>query len=144
MRLSGENAHKYHSRIRSRPVSGRRRRVLSLSIAAPLILLAASAVAGERRVFDLRVEGRAVVGGEGGVIRVEDDDQVELRWTTDERVELHLHGYNITLEVRPGETATMSFEAFATGRYPITSHGFGEGERSHSHGALIHLEVHPR
>ena len=95
-------------------------------------------------MFDLRVEGRAVVGGEGGVIRVQDDDQVELRWTTDERVELHLHGYNIELVVRPGETATMSFEAFATGRYPITSHGFGDGERSHSHGALIYLEVHPR
>lgn len=119
------------------------RRWLSLAVALALPLCAGALAAEEPKTFDLRIENRAVVGSED-TIRVQDDDQVELRWTTDERVELHLHGYNISLDVRPGETATMSFEAFATGRYPITSHGFGNGERSHSKGALIYLEVHPR
>lgn len=119
------------------------RRWLSLVAALALVLCAGALAAEEPRTFDLRIASRAVVGNEE-TIRVLDDDQVELRWTTDERVELHLHGYNISLDVRPGETATMSFKAFATGHYPITSHGFGNGKRSHSKGALIYLEVYPR
>ncbi len=142
--LSGRSSQRYSFQIRSRLTGQAYCRLPSLILAAPLILFATILWADEPKVFELRVENRAVVGGDGGAIRVKDNDQVELRWTTDERVELHLHGYNIELEVRPGETATMSFEAFATGRYPITSHGFGEDGEGHSHGDLIYLEVHPR
>ena len=75
-------------------------------------------------------------------IRATEGDEVELLCSSDERVELHLHGYDLKLEVRPGEPAKMVVKAHATGRFPITSHGWGDG--GHGHHALTHLEVYPR
>jgi FtsP/CotA-like multicopper oxidase with cupredoxin domain len=76
------------------------------------------------------------------VIRVTMGDRVTLSWTSDEAGSLHLHGYDIEFEVGPGRTETMTFLASATGRFPITSHGFG-GEEGHGHKALLYLEVYP-
>ncbi|HEX9585364.1 MAG TPA: hypothetical protein VGB36_12755 [Gammaproteobacteria bacterium] len=42
-------------------------------------------------------------------------------------MELHLHGYDLEIHVRPDEPAAMVIKATATGRFPITSHGWGEG-----------------
>ncbi|MEE9544850.1 MAG: hypothetical protein V3V55_04535 [Rhodospirillales bacterium] len=71
-------------------------------------------------------------------IRVTEGDRVKLRWTADEAVELHLHGYDIELHVTPGAPGTMTFEAHATGRFPVSVHGTG------GHGNVVYLEVHPR
>ena len=78
-------------------------------------------------------------------LRVTQGDQVELKWQTDEKVKLHLHGYDIEQTAVPGKTLTMKFKAKATGRFPVTSHGFG-GQKGHSHGhaALFYIEVHPK
>ena len=73
-------------------------------------------------------------------IRVAEGDRVELRWTADEAVELHLHGYDIELHVTPDEPGTMTFEAHTAGRFPVGSHGTG----GHGHGNVVYLEVHPR
>jgi len=102
---------------------------------------AAVAQDGPRQVIEARIEKRKVVAPTGA-IRVTEGDVVELRWTSDEAVELHLHGYDVELQVRPGEPATMVIEAHATGRFPITSHGWGAG--GHGHDALTYLEVYPR
>ena len=96
---------------------------------------------GSRRLVDVRIEGRRVVAPKDA-IRVLEDEVIELRWLSDEAVKLHLHGYDQELQLRPGEIATMSITAHATGRFPITSHGWGS--RGHGHDALTHLEVHPR
>jgi copper(I)-binding protein len=101
---------------------------------------AAVAQKAPQRVIEVRIENRKVVAPREA-IRVTEGDLIELRWTSDEFVELHLHGYDLELHVRPGEPASMSIEAYATGRFPITSHGWGEG--GHSHDALTYLEVHP-
>ena len=79
------------------------------------------------------------------VLRVKQGDQVELKWQTDEKVDLHLHGYDIEKTATPGKPVIMKFTAKATGRFPVTSHGFG-GAKGHSHGsgALFYLEVHPK
>ena len=100
-----------------------------------------SAVGQERarKVIDVRIESRHVVTP-NGAIRVVEGDAVELRWASDEAVELHLHGYDRKIRLRPGIPAAMSISAHATGRFPITSHGWGE----HGHTALTFLEVHPR
>ena len=107
---------------------------------APLIQ-AGLAQAGSVRVIELRIEARAVVAPKGA-IRIVEGDVVELRWVSDRAVRLHLHGYDIELRLRPGEPATMSITAYATGRFPITSHGWGE--RGRGHDALTYLEVYPR
>jgi len=70
-------------------------------------------------------------------LRVDEGERVVINWTTDEAVEVHLHGYDIELQLAPGTTGAMDFVAKATGRYPINAHGFG-------HRALAYLEVQPK
>ena len=76
-------------------------------------------------------------------IRVTQGESVELVWESDETAELHLHGYDISFEVSPEAPAIVTFQAHATGRFPITSHGFG-GRKGHGHETLIYIEVYPR
>lgn len=78
-------------------------------------------------------------------IRVTQGESIELVWTSDEAAELHLHGYDISFEVSPQAPAVVTFKAHATGRFPITSHGFGaEKGQGHGHEALLYLEVYPQ
>jgi protein SCO1/2 len=95
----------------------------------------------EQRVFDIKIEGRKVVGGVK-TIRVKRGEQVSLRWTADETVTVHLHGYDIEKTVKPREMAVMSFRAHATGRFPVETHGFGDKKGKHI--VLLYLEVVPR
>jgi len=95
------------------------------------------------RTIAVSIEKRKVVGDR--TIRVKQGDQVQLQWTTDEKVELHLHGIDKQVEVLPGKTGKMSFTAKATGRFPVTSHGFGKkAGHHHGHAALMYIEVHPK
>jgi len=89
--------------------------------------------------ISVEIKKRKIVGAR--TIRVKQGDQVNLQWKTDEKAELHLHGYNIETNVAPGKPASMNFTAKATGRFPVTSHGFGDG---HGHSALIYIEVFPK
>jgi heme/copper-type cytochrome/quinol oxidase subunit 2 len=94
----------------------------------------------EQQWIEIRIEKRTVVGDD--VIRVTEDQSVALRWTTDEAAELHIHGYDIRFEISPDAPAEVEFMAHATGRYAVTSHGFG-GEHSDGHDNLLYIEVHP-
>ncbi len=105
------------------------------------LIRAAVAQEAPQQVIEVRIENRKVVTP-GEAIRITEGDVIELRWTSDEAVELHLHGYDLEIQVRPDAPATMVIEASATGRFPITSHGWGEG--GHGHDALTYLEVYPR
>ena len=89
--------------------------------------------------ISVEIKKRKIVGAR--TIRVKQGDQVQLNWKTDEAAELHLHGYNIETDVAPGKPASMTVTAKATGRFPVTSHGFGDG---HGHSALIYIEVLPK
>ncbi|MDA0240926.1 MAG: cupredoxin domain-containing protein [Proteobacteria bacterium] len=103
--------------------------------------------------FKVTIEKRKVVGER--VLRVKKGDTVRLQWRSDEQVEVHVHGYNIKTEIKPGAPSDVTFTARATGRYPVTSHGFGTADerkkKSHNHGhglpgseaALIYIEVLP-
>jgi len=102
--------------------------------------------AGERRVIEIALRKRRIEGG-ARVVRVTQGDEVELRWTADEPASLHLHGYDLHASPAPGAPTKMSFNAHATGRFPITAHRFaGEHARAggHREHTLIYLEVHPR
>ena len=55
-------------------------------------------------------------------VTVYEGDQVNLQITSDRAIEVHLHGYDLTEEVEPGETAELSFEATDTGRFAIEDH----------------------
>jgi FtsP/CotA-like multicopper oxidase with cupredoxin domain len=97
--------------------------------------------AAETKRFDLVIAERAVVSGAED-LQVNAGDRVDLVWQSDEDVTLHLHGYEIKVVVTAGEPAVMQVDAEVSGRFPISSHGFGGG---HDHGArpLAYLEVYP-
>lgn len=91
-------------------------------------------------VFDLAIRARKISGG-SNVIRVTQGENLRLRWTSDEAATLHLHGYDIETAVRPGATASMTFTAYATGRFPLEAHGFADRQSGET--TLLYLEVYP-
>jgi len=113
----------------------RRREFLLALVAAPLAGVAAEPAA---RAFELAIaKGRVDAAQE--TVRVKKGDKVELRWTTDRRIALHLHGYDIETTVDPGQPGVMSFEARIAGRFPVSEHG----QRSRHERPLLYLEVLP-
>jgi hypothetical protein len=93
------------------------------------------------RTFELRIAQRRVPPPQR-VLRATEGERVELRWSADEPLVLHLHGYDIETRVAPGKPAVTAFAAHLTGRFPVAIHA--EGGSKHRHGALLHVEIHPR
>jgi len=83
---------------------------------------------------------------EGGVrtVRVERDESVEIRARSDEPLEIHVHGYDVTLRVQPGAAASVRIGAKLVGRFPVTAHLHGRDGGKASEPTLLYLEVHPR
>lgn len=79
------------------------------STAAPAVT---TTIAGEH-VFEITVSGSDVVGG--GRIGVLLGDTVTLRVTSDVADEVHVHGYDLRLELEAGVTGEVSFEATIPG-----------------------------
>jgi len=99
---------------------------------------------GAERIVPVRLAQRRVQNAET-TIRVMTGDTVELRWITDEATTIHVHGYDLTLSLTPAVETPMRFAADATGRYPVSAHGFGTGDNaSHREVVLLYLEVLPR
>ena len=110
--------------------------ILGLSLAVPG---QAESVAGAEDRIEVRIESRKVVGD--SVIRFTQGQLVEIVWITDEAAELHIHGYDIRIEISPDAPTEISFTAHATGRFAVTSHGFGG---QHGHETLVYIEVYPK
>jgi hypothetical protein len=119
-----------------------RRAFLTAGASALALLGAARGARAENLTIDVVIKGRKVVGDD--VARVTEGDAVTLRWSTDEAVSVHLHGYDLELSIAPDAPAEMTLEAFATGRFPVTSHGFGGHGHDDEEVVLLYLEVHPR
>ena len=127
---------------------------LSTALVLGAILVASFGAAAQKppAPFKVEIKERKVVGER--VLRVKQGDTVRLRWVSDEGVEVHVHGYSIKTKIEAGKHQDVSFTARATGRFPITSHGFvadknkaigGHGHGApHKESALIYIEVHPR
>ena len=102
--------------------------------------------AAEAERFSIVIRGRSV-DAPHRTIRVTQGAMLELAFATDETVELHLHGYDRHLTVRPGEEAVMRLDAKVSGRFAIEAHRFGAsagGSASRGHVVLLYLEIHPR
>lgn len=117
-------------------------RLLCCLLFISFLFMAQTARAGEAKHFAVTIADQAVVEG-GPTIRVTEGDLVVVTWSSDTAGELHLHGYDISVELKPGEAVESSFEAYASGRFPVTSHGFGGEGGGHGEGALLYLEVYP-
>jgi hypothetical protein len=127
-----------------RATDERRRKALWRLTGALMVCVFAPEVteAGQVRRFDLQLAGRRITKGPS-TMRVTQGDRVEMQWTTDQPVRLHLHGFDVELAVTPNASAVMRVRADATGRFPIAAHGDSEG-RDKSHRPIAYLEVHPR
>ena len=119
-------------------------RILGASLLVAGSAFAAGASAQEVRRFDLSMTAGAVAP-ESRTLRVKQGDAVELRWTSERPVRLHLHGYDLELTVKPGEPAVLAFKAAMAGRFGLsTVRDEPGGGRGHQHGArVLYLEVHP-
>ncbi|MGQ4809145.1 hypothetical protein NKDENANG_02547 [Candidatus Entotheonellaceae bacterium PAL068K] len=114
--------------------------LVSLSLGALWVATAAA----QERAITVEIRHRQVVG-DTDTIQVKRGDTVILRWSTDEAVSVHLHGYDIEALVKPETPMEFRFKAYATGRFPITAHGFGAQAHTAGHGdtTLVYLEVLP-
>jgi hypothetical protein len=133
------------------PASGRRRdwrespscnrrdflRVTAVAVCAAMAAPGFAADTTRRKVFTLSLVNGALRGDD--TIKVQQGDDVELRWSSDKPAELHLHGYDIEIKVAPSAPAVMSFKASIPGRFPVEPHG-NDGGRHHP---ILYLEVHP-
>ena len=108
-----------------------------LAVLALVLPLASTALAAER-IFDLTIARGKLTGGQD-TIRVQQGDNVVLRWHSDRPIVLHLHGYEIETPVVPGAVAETRFAARATGRFPIHVHA----GQARSEAVLAYLEVYP-
>jgi FtsP/CotA-like multicopper oxidase with cupredoxin domain len=90
------------------------------------------------RVIDLAIRNAAVPTDQR-LIKVNQGDDVTIRFTSDKPATVHLHGYDIEKSVTPTAPTTMRFTARATGRFQIELHGSKAGQES----VLGYLEVHP-
>lgn len=111
--------------------------------------------------FDVAIVDGDVDGGDR-TLRILQGQQVELAWTVDAPVTVHVHGYDLELKLEPGRPRVQRFVAHATGRFPVTAHGFAkEASAGHAHDhesdhvhdsgqdeaaepTLVYLEIHPR
>src|SRR5260370_33526150 len=80
------------------------------------------------------------------LIRIKQGDVVTLRWTSDQPLAVHLHGYDLEQRLAAGSVTELAFTAFATGRFAVHVHTPGEGAaaRAHDDAPLVTAEVYPR
>jgi hypothetical protein len=118
----------------------RRRLILTAAFvsAAPFFT---TAQAQEAKRFDLALKGGALPK-EQQTVRVKQGDQIELRWTSDQPLRLHLHGYDIQIDVKPGEPAVTALKARTAGRFSVEK--LQQQKSGHQHGGkVLYLEVYP-
>src|ERR1700756_2314955 len=117
----------------------------AMALALMLIIAGGAGAAAAELTFDIKIE-RGRVPDTMRLIHVTEGDVVKLRWTSDQPIVLHLHGYDIEKRVAPGAITELAFTAFATGRFPIHVHaqGAGAGRHAHEDSPLATIEVYPR
>lgn len=68
------------------------------------------------KAFDLVVKNKKLVSGPE-TIQVTEGDQVIINITSDEDEELHLHGYDKSVDLEASKAAQLTFTANLTGRF---------------------------
>ena len=116
--------------------------VISPVIVVLALLMAACGGAAPQEVtIPLKLEAGKLTPD---LIRVGQNDTVTLQFETEEAGSIHLHGYDLEQEVRPGEVTDFVFVADASGRFKIEFHDSkdepGDYEEA-GHGAEFQLEV---
>lgn len=56
------------------------------------------------------------------IIVVDHNDTLVMNWSSDQEGSIHIHGYDITQNVRPGTNSELILKSHATGKYRIAFH----------------------
>jgi hypothetical protein len=115
-----------------------RRRLLLATVAIVALPMMAHA---EERHFDLALKA-GVLPKELQTIKVKQGDSVELKWTSDQPIKMHLHGYDMQIAVKPSEPTVTAINAKIAGRFSVDK--LAEKGGGHHHGGkILYFEVHP-
>lgn len=91
--------------------------------------------AAEAATTEIELRNGDVVGGVQE-IEVERGERIEFAVISDAPDEIHVHGYELTKDVRPDRPARFSFTADAEGIYEVEAHDIG-------HALIAELRVTP-
>ena len=119
-------------------MQGNATRTARIVVVVALVTVGGPAAA-EPRVIELSLRNGQLPEDQR-VVRVQQGDDVTLRWTTDRSLTVHLHGYDLERKLSPGAPVLMRFTVRAAGRFPIEIHGPSHGDER----TVGYLEVHPR
>jgi hypothetical protein len=97
--------------------------------------VASNSATQQTATFDLVIKNKKLISGPE-TIQVRENDQVTLNITSDEDEELHIHGYDKSVNLEKDKPTTLTFLANLTGRFPY------ELEKSATD--IGTLEVRPR
>lgn len=75
-------------------------------------------------VVEVTYQGGEVTGA-GARVPVKLGDQVVLRFTSDVVEEIHVHGYDLYVDLTPGKTEELSFTASIPGSFEVELHEAG-------------------
>ena len=118
--------------VQSEPAEVADKGLVPASAAAPGMVVDTDAV---ERLFEREVEGDRRTGG-AETLRVNQGEPVRILVRADQADELHLHGYDLKVALKPGTTAQMTFKAVHSGRFELELHS--------GHQTLAALEVMPK
>ena len=92
-------------------------------------------------LVDSKPNGSALTlsGGRTPVLRLRQGEAVELRWSSDRSMVLHLHGYDLEMQAASRVANVMSFTAGFAGRFPVETH-----DAQGRHSVILYVEVHPQ
>ena len=119
---------------------------IALTAACAFALVPCAVSATEEKVFSLDITAGKTPAAQQ-VIRVEKNDLVKLRISSDAAGEVHLHAYRQDIKLVPGTPGEIGFKAHATGRFRIEWHAATvKNAKAGAHHAppLAMLEVRPK
>ncbi|MDP2670972.1 MAG: hypothetical protein Q8P13_00705 [bacterium] len=70
------------------------------------------------KTFEWTIQGKKLLSGQE-TLKVTEGEEVSLKVSADEADELHLHGYDVAVDLEPGETVELKVKADKTGRFVI-------------------------
>lgn len=135
--VSGDDTAARSGNARDAVEPARRRILAGLMAVLSCVRLPCPSHAAESKRFTIKItKGR--VSKSSRTLRVTEGDRVEITFTGDQKLTLHLHGIDVEITVIPGKPVLLRFDATVAGRFPIEAHG------GNAHRALLYVEVHPR
>ena len=82
----------------------------------PVVSLDSSQPKSRIKEFSLNIKRKKLISG-STVLQVTEGDEVVIKITSDQPDELHLHGYDLSVEIEKNKTAQLSFTAKVSGRF---------------------------